>query len=575
MRKIYKDTDAIIEVQVFDEEGQIIPLSQVNYLEISLFTCFKDMAIHYHKNDIDSSGNLCVPSQDLAMLPTGVLKYKYQVNYIDGNFPDGAYDYSDVIQTDCFLVNPLCCEGPKPQYSDQYVTRLWLAKNGLIDSSTEAFVTEYELAAALEAFEAEGGTQGEMGTQGFMGTQGYEGAQGVDGQPGPDGAPGVDGQPGPDGAQGPIGTQGVEGTQGAMGTQGMEGPRGVQGYQGTQGEQGAQGYPGPVELEDYYNKEEIDSSMNEVSDIMEEDEEVIAQTFNSVNKQNRLMMAALEEDEEVIAQSLTAVNNRIDALDASMAGMTPTDYTQEFEDIDASLAALDASIQALDSSVSALGGPALFEAGTSGVDSIVQIRTGQNMGNTATGDGAFTIGQRNISNGQAAFAQGSNTRANGFASHTEGESTWATTYASHAEGYDTQVNNQNFGHAEGSGVRVSGVAAHGEGYNTKPSNSYSHTEGERTETYGIASHAEGYYTQTMNAYEHAQGQYNKSNSDSGHPENSTAFSHGCGTSTSDRKNAFEIMGNGDIYVLGIGGYDGTNFSSANTLQEVIASLLNQ
>ena len=35
------------------------------------------------------------------------------------------------------------------------------------------------------------------------------------------------------------------------------------------------------------------------------------------------------------------------------------------------------------------------------------------------------------------------------------------------------------------------------------------------------------------------------------------------------------MGNGDIYVLGIGGYDGTNFSSADSLQTVIASLLNQ
>ncbi len=79
----------------------------------------------------------------------------------------------------------------------------------------------------------------------------------------------------------------------------------------------------------------------------------------------------------------------------------------------------------------------------------------------------------------------------------------------------------------------------------------------------------------MNAYEHAQGQYNQSNSDYGHPENSTAFSHGCGTSTSNRKNAFEIMENGDIYIIGIGGYDGTNFSSADSLQTVIASLLSQ
>ena len=220
MRKIYQDTDAIIEVQVFDEEGTLIPISQINYLEISLFTCFKDMAIHYYKNDIDSSGNLCVPSQDLAKLPSGVMKYKYQVNYIDQRFPDGAYDYSDVIQTDCFLLNPLFCEGPKPQYSDQYVTKLWLAKNGLIDASTEAFVTEYELAQALEAFEAATGTQGEWGTQGEQGTQGYEGVQGVEGTPG---------------------IQGEQGTQGEQGAQGLEGP---QGQPGANGEPGAPGAPG-------------------------------------------------------------------------------------------------------------------------------------------------------------------------------------------------------------------------------------------------------------------------------------------------------------------------------------------
>lgn len=41
-----------------------------------------------------------------------------------------------------------------------------------------------------------------------------------------------------------------------------------------------------------------------------------------------------------------------------------------------------------------------------------------------------------------------------------------------------------------------------------------------------------------------------------------------------RKNAFEIMMNGDIYVIGIGGYDGTNASAStsSTLQTVLQSL---
>ena len=45
----------------------------------------------------------------------------------------------------------------------------------------------------------------------------------------------------------------VPGTQGAIGTQG---------YKGTQGEQGAQGEPGTLDLENFYTKDEIDSSLN-------------------------------------------------------------------------------------------------------------------------------------------------------------------------------------------------------------------------------------------------------------------------------------------------------------------------
>lgn len=46
-----------------------------------------------------------------------------------------------------------------------------------------------------------------------------------------------------------------------------------------------------------------------------------------------------------------------------------------------------------------------------------------------------------------------------------------------------------------------------------------------------------------------------------------------GTSSSQRRNAHEIMWNGDHYVYGLGGYDGTNYADAQTLQEVISGLL--
>ena len=377
MVKIYPQTDAIIEVQVFDANGQSIPLAQVNYLEISLFTCFKDMAIHYYKNDIDASGNLCVPSQDLMTLPSGVLKYKYQVNYIDSNFPDGAYDYSDVIQTDCFLVNPLCCEGPKPQYSDQYVTRLWLAKNGLIDASTEAFVTEYELAEAISEIAK---LPAYTGTQGYQGTQGYEGTQGVAGEPGPDGAPGVDGQPGPDGAQGAEGTQGAQGTQGYEGAQGLPGPDGqpgpdgnpgadgqpgpigTQGYQGTQGLEGApgvdgqpgrdgnpgaDGQPGPIGTQGYEGAQGlpgpdgqqgpqgpmgtpgVEGTRGEqgTQGVQGTQGEQGAQGYpgpvdlenyydkDYIDSSFGAIAAIIQEDEEVLANGMTAVNSRIDGLE--------------------------------------------------------------------------------------------------------------------------------------------------------------------------------------------------------------------------------------------------------------------
>lgn len=99
----------------------------------------------------------------------------------------------------------------------------------------------------------------------------------------------------------------------------------------------------------------------------------------------------------------------------------------------------------------------------------------------------------------------------------------------------------------------------------------SHSEGGSTRAYGNASHAEGHNTIAINAYEHAQGSYNKSNQvistfgDAGNTLNSI----GIGTSESTRKNAVEVMQNGDVYVYGVGDYDGTNPGVADTLQDAI------
>ena len=74
--------------------------------------------------------------------------------------------------------------------------------------------------------------------------------------------------------------------------------------------------------------------------------------------------------------------------------------------------------------------------------------------------------------------------------------------------------------------------------------------------------------QATNANEVALGKYNISNSD-------TQFSIGIGTSDTDRKNAFEVKANGDVYITGIGGFTGANSSSSKSVQEVINELVDK
>ena len=104
----------------------------------------------------------------------------------------------------------------------------------------------------------------------------------------------------------------------------------------------------------------------------------------------------------------------------------------------------------------------------------------------------------------------------------------------------------------------------------------SHAEGYRTSTQGIASHAEGLETITNNEAEHAEGKYNVSHTAA--EGGVTIHSVGIGSATQDprvgRKNAFEILNNGDAYLIGVGGYDGKDITK-DTLQEVINSKQDQ
>ena len=107
-------------------------------------------------------------------------------------------------------------------------------------------------------------------------------------------------------------------------------------------------------------------------------------------------------------------------------------------------------------------------------------------------------------------------------------------------------------HAEGEYTTASGGQSHAEGYDTTASGGQSHAEGGYTRASGDFSHAEGYDTITNNQSEHASGQFNVSSRVSttfGNADN-TLFSVGNGTSSRNRKNAFEIRQNGDTYLNG-------------------------
>ncbi len=192
---------------------------------------------------------------------------------------------------------------------------------------------------------------------------------------------------------------------------------------------------------------------------------------------------------------------------------------------------------------------------------------------TASGTTSHAEGYCAIASGNFSHAEGNNTRASAYTSHAEGNGAIASGENSHAEGVAT-IASGNFSHAEGNITRASGYTSHAEGDRTKASATCSHAEGYRTTANGGYSHAEGANTTTRNLFEHAEGYFNKSNTfslDYGHSGN-TQHSIGIGTSTADTKNAFEIMQNGNAYLYGVGGYNGTNPSSNNSLQKIFADI---
>jgi hypothetical protein len=122
-------------------------------------------------------------------------------------------------------------------------------------------------------------------------------------------------------------------------------------------------------------------------------------------------------------------------------------------------------------------------------------------------------------------------------------------------------------HAEGGSTEATGNYSHTEGYQTKASGECSHAEGSASVASSSYSHVEGYGTTTSNLAEHSQGYFNVSNknSDTFGDAGNTIHSIGIGGNNATRKNAQEVMQNGDYYILGIGNYNGITIEGASSV----------
>lgn len=257
----------------------------------------------------------------------------------------------------------------------------------------------------------------------------------------------------------------------------------------------------------------------------------------------------------------------------------------------------------------------------------------EGKGTEASGERAHAEGVDTVASGKNSHAEGNSTSAIGETSHAEGTHTVAQSSGSHAEGYYS-LSRGIYSHSEGKGYtgsdpryitfydHIKSAATESALYQTLDYSSasakyktgmklwkLSTDEGETwddvldqnitiTEVYsgnsawfklskklnignkatryalfiaceigvsGDYSHGEGIDPWTSNEGEHAEGKYNKSN-------DGTVSSVGIGDSDNDRKNAFEIMQNGLVFIYGVNGYNGTNIDTSSTGNSLQAAL---
>ena len=231
---------------------------------------------------------------------------------------------------------------------------------------------------------------------------------------------------------------------------------------------------------------------------------------------------------------------------------------------------------------------------------------------TASGEQAHAEGFMTVASGDYSHAEGEGGETRGIAAHAEGTNTTAYGISAHAEGKGNiteltgitwYINSKILTNSMNTNVEIGNILCFKSTTDeyrkvvsktdteiilndTLPFSSddvwyigvvtgiaygnYSHSEGIDTNAYGFNSHTEGEGTQTNNKSEHAQGMYNISNTGLDIDMRTTLYSIGVGDSI-ERRNAHEVMNNGDTFIVGIGEYDGTNPYEAQTLQKVVNS----
>ena len=210
---------------------------------------------------------------------------------------------------------------------------------------------------------------------------------------------------------------------------------------------------------------------------------------------------------------------------------------------------------------------------------------------TASGTNSHAEGNNSTASGTNSHAEGSGTMASGAHSHAEGYNTTASSNYSHAEGYNTTASGS-YSHAEGTGAKAVGANSHAEGNRTTASNTNSHAEGGGTTAKGIGSHAEGSGTTASGAHSHAEGNGTTASGDDSHAAGkgtvaatansyvcgmynfydieNALFTVGCGLDEAHRINALVVLGDGSVYIKGLGNYEGQNITRGmSPLQDII------